>query len=184
MHVVGIPGSVRRNSYNRQLLASAGRVLPGEATFQVWEDLKSVPAYDEDDERGPAPGAVAGLRSALAGADAVLFATPEYNASVPGALKNALDWISRPLEESPLRNKPVAVVGASTGVFGAAWAQADLRKILARIGARVLSEELAVSVAERAFDDAGRLVDPDVEEALATLVDRLVAQIRVPAAVG
>src|SRR5262245_34804134 len=129
MQVVGISGSIRKDSYNRRLLAAASEVLPVEASFEVWDDLKRVPAYDEDDEAG-SPEPVAGLRVALGGADAVLVATPEYNASLPGALKNALDWISRPLEDSPVRSKPVAVIGASTGAFGAVWAQAELRKVL------------------------------------------------------
>lgn len=184
MHVVGISGSVRRDSYNTQLLRCAEDVLPEGVSFEAWTDLKSVPAYDEDDRRGPPPDAVAGLRSILAGADAVLFATPEYNSSVPGALKNALDWISRPLEESPLRNTPVAVVGASTGAFGAAWAQADLRKILARIGARVLEGELLVGGADRQFDQAGRLVDPELERELAGLVCRLVEAARARSETG
>lgn len=179
MHVVGISGSVRRDSYNTLLLGCAERLLPEGVAFETWRDLKRVPPYDEDDRAGPLPEAVAGLRSILAGADAVLFATPEYNSSVPGALKNALDWISRPLEESPLRNTPAAVVGASTGAFGAAWAQADLRKILARIGARVLDDELLVGGADRQFDQAGRLVDRELERELAGLVGRLVDAARV-----
>src|SRR5207244_11058686 len=99
--------------------------------------LKAIPPYDEDDDVNPAPPAVAQLRDALAGADAVLFATPEYNSSVPGQLKNAIDWASRPIATNVLRNKPVAVVGASTGAFGAVWAQAEVRKSLAAMGARV-----------------------------------------------
>jgi chromate reductase len=178
VHVVGISGSARRNSYNTLLLGCAERLLPVGVSFETWADLKSVPAFDEDDRHQRVPEAVAGLRSTLAGADAVLFATPEYNSSVPGALKNALDWISRPLEESPLRNTPVAVVGASTGAFGAAWGQADLRKVLARIGARVLDGELLVGGADRQFDRAGRLVDPELESELAGLVERLVETAR------
>ena len=89
----------------------------------------------------------------------VLFATPEYNHSIPGQLKNALDWLSRPLKTSPLRNKPVAVVGASTGLFGAVWAQAELRKVLGAIGARVVDRELPVGLADDAFTDDGRLAD-------------------------
>jgi chromate reductase len=103
-----------------------------------WPGLRAVPPFDEDAEAGEAPPSVAGLRDLIADADAVLFATPEYNGSVPGQLKNALDWASRPHRTNPLRNKPVAVVGASTGGFGALSAQADLRRILARIGARVV----------------------------------------------
>ena len=127
-----------------------------------------MPPFDEDAEAAPAPAAVADLRAAIAAADAVLFATPEYNGSVPGQLKNALDWVSRPYATNPLRNTPVAVVGASTGGFGAVWAQADLRRILARIGARVLDTELAVGHADTGFDE-------DVLESLAGVVNDLVS---------
>ena len=109
---------------------------------------------------------VAALRSAIGEADAVLFATPEYNASIPGSLKNALDWVSRPIATNPLRNKPVAVVGASTGAFGAVWAQAELRKVLAAIGARVVDGEVAVGHAPTRFDENGRLEDESLREQL------------------
>ena len=91
----------------------------------------------------------------------MLVSTPEYNHSLPGQLKNALDWLSRPLAESPLRNKPAAVVGASTGLFGAVWAQAEARKVLAAIGARVIDRELPVGMADDAFADDGALADDD-----------------------
>ncbi len=110
--------------------------------------------------------AAARLRRAIADADAVLFATPEYNSSIPGALKNAVDWASRPLAANPLRNKPVAVIGASTGMFGAVWAQAALRKVLGATGARVGDVELAVGHAHEHLDPAGHPADPTQEEAL------------------
>jgi chromate reductase len=103
----------------------------------------------------------------------VLVATPEYNHSLPGQLKNALDWASRPLATSPLRRKPVAVVGASTGLFGAVWAQAEARKVLSAIGARVLDHELAVPLARDAFTARGSLADATLEHALAALVTEL-----------
>jgi chromate reductase len=118
--------------------------------------------------------AVAQLRDAIAGADAVLFATPEYNSSVPGQLKNALDWASRPLQTSVLRNKPVAVVGASTGAFGAVWAQAELRKILAATGARVADAELALGHADQHLDGHGSLVDDGLRDQLREVVWALV----------
>ena len=106
------------------------------------------------------------LRDAIATADAVLIATPEYNSSLPGQLKNALDWASRPFPDNALRNKPVAVIGASTGMFGAVWAQAEARKVLAATGARVVDVELPVPRAEDAF--AGdRLADAELHESLA-----------------
>src|SRR5438105_5864137 len=136
MKVLGIAGSLRPDSYNRALLVAAAELLPDGVEFELWDGLKAVPPYDEVDDVIPAPAAVARLRDALAGADAVLFATPEYNSSIPGQLKNAVDWASRPLATNVLRNKPVAVVGASTGAFGAVWAQAELRKVLGATGAR------------------------------------------------
>src|ERR687888_2766578 len=119
MKVPAISGSLRRDSYNTRLLHSAAELLPEGVELELWDGLKAVPPYDEDDDVEPAPAAVAALRAVVAGADAVLFATPEYNSSIPGQLKNALDWASRPLATNTFRNKPVAVVGSSTGAFGA-----------------------------------------------------------------
>lgn len=175
MRVLGISGSLRRRSYNTGLLRAAAEQFGEDVEFELWNGLKAVPPYDEDDDIGPAPAAVAAMRAAVAGADAVLFATPEYNSSVPGQLKNALDWLSRPLIASPLRNKPVAVVGASSGMFGAVWSQAELRKVLAAIGARVLEGELPVGRAATRFDADGELVDEEVRGQLAEVARRLVA---------
>jgi NAD(P)H-dependent FMN reductase len=149
--ILGISGSLRRGSYNRSLLGAAARLLPDDVGFKLWGGLKEVPPYDEDDDTEDAPDAVAALREVFAGADAV-FATPEYNSSVPGQLKNAIDWVSRPLATNPLRSKPVAVVGASIGAFGAVWSQAELRKVLAATGARVVEGEVAVGHAPTRFD--------------------------------
>ena len=124
MKVLGLSGSLRAGSHNSKLLRAAGDLLPPEAELVVFDGLKPIPPFDEDDEHSR-PEEVQALFDAIAAADAVLVATPEYNHSIPGQLKNALDWLSRPLAESPLRNKPAAVVGASTGLFGAVWAQAD-----------------------------------------------------------
>ena len=167
MRVLGISGSLRRDSHNTRLLRAAGELVEDRgAEFEVFDGLKAVPPYDEDDDVGAGPAAVARLRQAIAGADAVLFATPEYNSSIPGVLKNAIDWASRPLATNPLRNKPVAVIGASTGMFGAVWAQAELRKVLAAAGARVLEVELAVGHAHEHLDAGGHPADPAQEEAL------------------
>src|SRR5215216_1502258 len=165
MRILGISGSLRADSYNTKLLRAAAELLPREVDFEQWSDLKAVPPYDEDDDVQPGPPAVAALKAAIADADAVLIATPEYNASIPGVLKNALDWVSRPHATNSLRGKPAAVVGASTGMFGGVWAQAETRKILQTIGARVLDRELPVAEADERFD-AGRLTDPEVEERL------------------
>src|SRR5438477_522677 len=121
-------------------------------------------------------GSIAALRDAVAEADALLFATPEYNSSVPGQLKNAVDWVSRPLATNALRNKPVLVVGASTGAFGAVWSQAELRKILGATGARVVDAEVAVGHAPTRFDAGGTLLDEDMRDQLGEAVDALVAE--------
>ena len=178
MKVLGISGSLRGDSHNTALLHTAAELLPDGVELELFDGLKAVPPYDEDDEVEPAPAAVANLRDAIAGADAVLFATPEYNHSVPGQLKNALDWASRPLATNPLRNMPVAVVGASKGAFGAVWAQAELRKVLAATGARVVDGEVAVGHAHDRFDRDGRLTDEALREQLAEVVETLVAVAR------
>jgi chromate reductase, NAD(P)H dehydrogenase (quinone) len=178
MKVLGISGSLRRDSHNTALLREAAELLPDGVELEVWDGLKAVPPYDEDDDVDPAPAEVAELRDAIAGADAILFSTPEYNHSIPGQLKNALDWASRPLATSPLRNKPVAVVGASMGAFGAVWAQAELRKVLAATGARVVEGDVALGHAHTKFDADGHLVDDDLREQLGEVVDALVTVAR------
>jgi chromate reductase len=170
MKVLGISGSLRRDSYNSALLRNAPLEL------EVWDGLRAIPPYDEDDDVEPAPPAVAQMRAAVAGADAILFATPEYNASIPGQLKNAVDWLSRPRATSALQNKPVAVVGASTGAFGAVWAQADLRKALATAGARVVEGEVVVGHAHERFDENGVLTDDALRDQLREVADALVAE--------
>jgi len=172
--ILGISGSLRRGSHNTSLLCAAAEAAGPDVEFELFEGLKEVPPYDEDDDLHPRPASVARLNEAIATADAVLFATPEYNASIPGQLKNAIDWVSRPVATNVLRNKPVVVVGASTGAFGAAWAQAELRKVLAALGARVLDVELPVPHAHTRFEDGG-LTDDEIrtrlEEAIEALAD-------------
>jgi len=177
VRVLGISGSLRRDSYNSGLLRAAADLLPSGAELEVFDALKAIPPYDADDDVELAPAAVRALREAIADADAVLIATPEYNASVPGVLKNALDWASRPHATNPLRGKPAAVVGTSTGMFGAVWAQSDARKILSTIGARVLDRELPVPEADERFDAEGTLTDPEVEAQLAELLAELAAAV-------
>jgi chromate reductase len=174
MRVLGISGSLREGSHNTTLLRAAAAELPPEASFVLFEDLATVPPYVEDHDGDRAPPGAAALRAAIEAADAVVIATPEYNSSVPGQLKNALDWASRPLATNALRGKPVVVVGASTGVFGAIWAQAELRKILKAIGAQVLEDELPVGQAHDAFEADGSLRDPRQREVLAEAVAALV----------
>ena len=176
MRILGISGSLRAGSLNRALLAAASVDLPPHVELREWRGLETVPAYSEDSDRGLAPPSVLALRRALSAADAVLIATPEYNHSIPGALKNALDWASRPLHENPFRGKPVAVIGASTGVFGAIWAQAELRKVLNAIGADVVDIELPVAAAATAFTAEGRLRDRGLAEALRAIILELAAR--------
>jgi len=178
LRILGISGSLRRDSWNRKVLESAAELLdPDEVEYELYAGLRDVPPYVEDDDAEPAPAAVAHLRAAIAGADALLFSTPEYNSSIPGQLKNALDWASRPLATNVLRNKPVAVVGASTGAFGAVWAQAELRKVLAATGARVVEGEVAIGHAPSRFDEQGRFVDENLREELHEVTDALVASV-------
>jgi chromate reductase len=178
LHVLAISGSTRTGSLNARLVRAAAAALPPSVELVELDPavIKAIPAFDEDDEAragGDDIPALRMIRHQIAEADAVLFATPEYNASVPGALKNALDWISRPIATNVLRDKPVAVIGASTGLFGAAWAQADLRKILQTIGARVVDRELALPQAHQQFDDLGSLLEADLREQLVDHIDEL-----------
>jgi chromate reductase len=167
--ILGIAGSLRADSLNAQLLRLAAEELPEGVALEVFDGLAEIPPYDQDLEDLPSD-AVEALKAAIANADAVLVATPEYNGSIPGQLKNALDWVSRPIRESPVRSKPVAVIGASTGAFGAVWAQRELKKVLGLMGARVLDAEVPVAKAD------ARLADPDAElrSQLASMLDELV----------
>jgi chromate reductase, NAD(P)H dehydrogenase (quinone) len=177
MRVLGISGSLRRDSHNTKLLRHAGELFEAEgAEFVIYDGLRDIPAYDEDEDVEGGPAAVARLRAAVAEADAVFFTTPEYNSSIPGGLKNALDWVSRPLATNPIRNKPVAVIGASAGMFGAVWAQAELRKVLGAMAGRVVEGEVAVGHADTRFDENGRLNDPNLEEQVLAVVRDLMAE--------
>jgi chromate reductase, NAD(P)H dehydrogenase (quinone) len=180
MRILGIAGSIRRGSHNRRLLRVAGDALPPGADLVEWEGLAGLPAFDEDMETTP-PAAVRELLEEIETADALLIATPEYNASLPGALKNALDWASRPFPENVLRDKPSAVIGASTGLFGAVWAQAEVRKVLKASGAHVVEAELPVGMADSAFTDDGELADPELAIRLGDVLGDLVREVSAPA---
>jgi chromate reductase, NAD(P)H dehydrogenase (quinone) len=175
--ILGISGSLRRDSHNLRLLRAAAALLPPEAEFEIFSGLKAIPPFDEDDEDFPAK-AVSDWREQIARADALLFATPEYNSSIPGVLKNAIDWASRPVATGVLRNKPVAVIGASTGMFGAVWAQAELRKALASAGARVIDRELPIPDAGSAFEAGGTLAEHDHTIALGEILAELLDEAR------
>ena len=179
MRVLGIAGSVRRGSHNRRLLRAAGEALPPGAQLVEWDGLGGLPIFDEDMENDP-PAAVQDLLDAIEQADALLISTPEYNASLPGGLKNALDWASRPFPDNVLREKPAAVIGASTGLFGAVWAQAEVRKALKASGANVLDFELPVGMADAAFAEDGSLADPAQTERLCEALTELAQVVGAP----
>ncbi|HYF25275.1 MAG TPA: NAD(P)H-dependent oxidoreductase [Baekduia sp.] len=180
MKVLGIAGSLRAGSYNERLLRAAAELLPSGVELELWDRLGELPVYDPDlDEAGEAPEVVDDLRAALADADALLISTPEYNGTIPGGLKTVIDWGSRPRETAPLKGLPVAVVGATTGVFGAVWAQADTRRSLGIAGAKVLERELPVGQAQQAFADGeDRLADDELQAALADHVAAFVEHAR------
>jgi chromate reductase len=175
MKVLGISGSLRQDSHNATLLRAAAELLPPSVELVLFDGLKAVEPYDEDDDVGPGPAGALRLREAIESAEAVLIATPEYNSSIPGQLKNALDWASRPKGENALWGKPVAVVGASTGMFGAVWAQAEVRKVLGATGARVIETDLPVGHAHEAFAEDGRLSEVELRDRYVEILDELVA---------
>jgi chromate reductase len=176
MKILGIAGSLRAGSYNRRLLQLAADNLPDGVDYAVWDGLRELPAFDEDEEN-TSSFAVAAFRAAVAEADAVLIVTPEYNGSIPGALKNALDWASRPRDTAAFRGKPVAAIGASTGSFGGVWAHAETRKILGLMGARVVEAELSVGKANERLDEP----DEELVGQLRAVVDLLVSEASVRA---
>jgi chromate reductase len=182
LKILAISGSLRDASYNTALLRALAEEAPDGVTVELWDGLKAVPPYDADDDVPVgAPQPVTALREAVAEADAVFFATPEYNSSVPGALKNALDWASRPLATNVFRNKPVGVISSSAGAFGGVWAGAELRKVLSAMGSRVAEVEVAVGHAMDKFDDEGKLTDDDVRaqlrEALHVVLDAVAERL-------
>ena len=184
LQVLGLVGSLRTGSLNRRLLQAATHELPRGTRLELWNGLEAVPPYKEDVDTEPAPPAVAALRQAVAAADALLIATPEYNHSIPGQLKNVLDWLSRPWPAPPLARKPCAVIGASPSAYGASWAQAETRKVLRAIGARVIDADLPVARAPAAFAEHGRLTDQAHRARLAEILRALVAAAGMAAATG
>jgi chromate reductase len=170
MHVLGISGSLRRASHNTALLHAAQQTAPGGIELELYEELELLPPYNEDRDGPGAPEAVKRLRRLVAASDALLFATPEYNGSIPGQLKNAVDWLSRPRGQAALLGKTVAVVGASTSAYGGIWAQADLRKSLGIAGARVIEAELAVGHAGEHLYADGHLADAETRGRLAEVL--------------
>jgi len=174
MKLLGIAGSLRSGSLNRELLRRALAAAPEGVGVETWDGLRDVPPFDEDLEHDEPP-AVASLREAVRGADAVLIVTPEYNGSIPGVLKNAIDWASRPdVLAGAFRGKPVAVISASNGMFGGVWAGAELKKVMGLVGARVADADLALSRAHERLAER----DEELDEALGDVVRRLLAEVR------
>lgn len=177
MRILAISGSLRDGSHSTALLRALREEAPQGVDVDLWQGLKVVPPYDQDDDVVPGPEAAEAFRELVRESDAVFFATPEYNSSVPGALKNALDWASRPMATNAFRNKPVAVISSSAGAFGGVWAGAELRKVLGAMGARVTEAELAVGHAHDKFDADGSLIDAEVREGLRAALDTLVTSV-------
>ena len=175
MKVLGISGSLRAGSYNRALLRAAVELAPAGTRVEQWE-IRDLPFYDGDLEAEGDPASVAAFKEAIRAADAVVIASPEYNHGVPGVLKNAVDWASRPVLASPLAGKPIGLMGASTGQGGTRRAQEQLRAALACPGAAVLAEpEILVPRAYEYFDASGRLTDPNIRESVRSLLEALAA---------
>jgi chromate reductase, NAD(P)H dehydrogenase (quinone) len=174
IHVLALSGSLRQDSHNTAALHAAAELAPAGMTIQLY-DLAAIPLYNEDVRAAGEPAAVRDLRAAIAAADAVLIATPEYNYSIPGVLKNAIDWVSRP-PAPPLHDKPVAIMGASGSGFGTVRAQLHLRQILAWTNAHPLNRpEVHIARAGEKFDAAGRLTDEATRESIAALLQALAA---------
>jgi len=174
MKILAISGSLRAASYNTALLRAAAGLAPEGVEIELYDDLESLPPYNEDRDTDEPPAEVARLRRAIEAADGVLFSTPEYNTTMPGQIKQVVDWASRPHGPgAALWGKPVAAIGASVTEYGAMWAQDHLRNALGLAGARVLRTELAVAGAPARFDGDGRLTDPETRERLADLLQSL-----------
>jgi chromate reductase, NAD(P)H dehydrogenase (quinone) len=173
--VLGIAGSLRKGSYNRALLRAAFELAPADMEVVTF-DLRGLPFYDGDVETEGDPAPVAGFKEAIRRADALLIATPEYNRGIPGVLKNAIDWASRPALGSPLAGKPVALLGASTGMGGTRNAQEQLRQVLGFPRARVLEHQVHVPQAYTRFDTEGNLTDAGTRDAIRALLAELATE--------
>jgi chromate reductase, NAD(P)H dehydrogenase (quinone) len=176
MRVLTISGSLRPDSLNTLLLRAAEEQAPAGVQLVRFNELAAIPPFHgERSDPGVRPAAVRELSEQIEAADALLIATPEYNGSIPGVLKNALDWVSTPFPDNVLRGKPVAVIGASTGGYGGMWAQAELRKVLGLTGARVVNGDLSLARAHEHFDEAGTLAAPH-DTRLSEVLDALLAE--------
>ena len=176
MNILGISGSLRAGSYNSALLRAARKVAPAGMDIDIYERLRAIPPYDADLDTEAPPEPVVDLRARVWAADGLLIATPEYNYGPPGVLKNAIDWASRPPATSPLKRKPIAIMGAAPGAFGSVRAQLSLRQAFLWTDSVVVGKpELMVFQAGQRFDGDGNLVDPQTRDLLAALLAALAA---------
>jgi chromate reductase len=170
--ILGIAGSLRKGSFNRAALRAAQGLVPAGATLEA-HDLPDLPGFDQDKEKTP-PAAVTELKAKIRAADAVLLVTPEYNYSVPGVFKNAIDWASRPYGDSAWKGKPVAIMGASAGVLGTARAQYHLRQTLVFLDMPAVNQpEVMIGAAATKFDQAGNLTDETAKKLIGQLLTNL-----------
>jgi chromate reductase len=177
IRILGIPGSLRKASYNRALLRAAGQLLPAGAVLETFE-LDGIPPFNQDDEKNPPPR-VAEFKARIRASDAILFVTPEYNYSVPGVLKNAIDWASRPYGDSAWQGKPAALMGASPGTLGTARAQYHLRQILVTLDMPTVNQpEVMIAKAADRFDAQGELRDETSRQLVGRLLEALVTLAR------
>ena len=177
IRILGIAGSLRRNSYNRSTLRAAQQLVPPDATLEVFE-LDGIPVFSEDEERQP-PAKVVELKKRIREADAVLFVTPEYNYSIPGGLKNAIDWASRPYGDSAWTGKPAAIMGASIGALGTARAQYHLRQVFVFLNVHALNQpEVMIANASQNFDGEGNLTNETTKTSIRQLLSNLVSWTR------
>jgi NAD(P)H-dependent FMN reductase len=184
--ILALVGSLRAGSYNRQLAEAAAKHAPDGTDVEIFEGLADVPFYNEDiDLPGDAPGPAQALRNAVQRADALLLVTPEYNGTIPAALKNAIDWTSRPYQGGAIADKPVAVVGTAHGRYGGVWAHEDTRKSARIAGARVL-DDIALSVPGTAdrFATIHPTDDDEVAAAMPEIVTKLAAASQATTAVA
>jgi chromate reductase len=173
MKILGIAGSIREGSYNRAALRAAQALAPEGVTIEAF-DIKGLPGFSQDDETNPTPQVVE-LKQRIRDADAILLVTPEYNYSVPGVLKNAIDWASRPYGDSAWTKKPVAVMGASVGTLGTARAQYHLRQMFVFLNMYAVNQpEVMISQAHKHFDEQGNLTDEVAKKLIRQLLEELV----------
>jgi chromate reductase len=177
IEIAAIAGSLRAASWARALLRATAELLPANVSLTIWDGLGTVPMFNQDLEGGPAPRGVADLRELVQSSDAVLIATPEYNGSMPGVLKNLLDWASRPYGESVMTTKPVVAVGTSPSPRGGSGALADVRKVLTALRAEVIDADLAIGQVHTRIDAEGRISDPELAAQMATLLAKLAEHV-------